>query len=98
MTIGAPKSAVIIFIGNVPNGKISVMIENININKTPVKIIQRNNNFISPVFRIERQICGIAKPIKPIGPVKAVAEAVNIAVANKINIFKCLILIPKLIA
>ena len=35
MTIGAPNNAVMILIGNVPNGKTSVKIENNNIKNIP---------------------------------------------------------------
>lgn len=94
ITIGAPIKDVMILIGKVPNGKTSVNIENNKVKNIPDTIIQRYNNFISPVFKIDRQIWGIAKPIKPIGPVNAVAAAVNKAVEIKINKRSCFTLIP----
>lgn len=81
-------------IGKVPNGKISVNIENKSIKNIPETKIQRYKTRISPVFKSVRQICGIANPIKPIGPAKAVAEAVSNAVAIKIIKRNFLIFIP----
>lgn len=81
-------------IGKVPKGNKSVMIENNNITKTPDNTIQLNNILISPVFKIDLQICGTAKPINAIGPVKAVADAVKIADENNINKRIFFILIP----
>ena len=94
MTIGAPNKAVIILIGNVPNGKTSVKIENNNIKNIPETKIQRYKIFISPVRNNVLQICGTANPIKLIGPANAVADAVNKAVEIKIVKRIFLILIP----
>ena len=94
MTIGAPNKAVIILIGNVPNGKTSVKIENNNIKNIPETKIQRYKIFISPVRNNVLQICGTANPIKLIGPANAVADAVNKAVEIKIVKRNFLILIP----
>lgn len=94
MTIGAPNNAVMILIGNVPNGKTSVKIENNNIKNIPETKIHRYKIFISPVRNNVLQICGTANPIKLIGPAKAVADAVNNAVEIKIVKRNFLILIP----
>ena len=94
MTIGAPNKAVMIFIGKVPNGKTSVNIENKSIKNIPETKIQRYRIRIFPVFNNVLQICGMANPINPIGPAKAVAEAVNRAVEINMTKRNFLILIP----
>lgn len=94
ITIGAPINDVMILIGKVPNGNKSVKIENNNIIHTPANNTQRNNKRIFPVFKTDLQMCGTANPTKAIGPVNAVADAVNKAAETNIKILNFLMSIP----
>lgn len=98
MTIGAPINEVIMLIGKLPLGKICAIHENNNMEKIPAKITKTYNLITWVFLKTILQICGIARPIKAIGPTKAVAAAVRIAEEIKINQRTFLMLIPMLCA
>ena len=98
MTIGAPTNDVIALIGSVKSllGNCAILSQ-ISITILPNKSTAGNKTLWFDVLNTCLVICGMAKPIKAIGPAKAVMVPANKLVAIMMVSLLFLIFSPKLL-